>query len=157
MKYLAALVSFSTLCLGATHAWCADAGSSESIASALRDRATCGESVAWDFVSELTTRIGPRPAGSPSERAAAEWAAEKLKALGFENVRIESFPMTAWVRGAERVEMTAPTTQPIVAASLGGAPPTLVGGIEGEVALFASLAACGYTARRSNVSERSQI
>ncbi len=67
-----------------------------------------GDSVAWDFVSELTTRIGPRPAGSPAERAAAEWSAKKLKELGFENVRIQPFPMTAWVRGTERAEITAP-------------------------------------------------
>src|SRR5262245_12887056 len=78
--------------------------SSESIASELRDKAMRGESVAWDFVSELTTRIGPRPAGSPAERAAAEWSAKKLKSLGFENVRIEPFPMTAWVRGTESAE-----------------------------------------------------
>ncbi len=65
-------------------------------------RRSRGESVAWDFVSELTTRIGPRPAGSAAERAAAEWSAKKLKALGFENVRIEPFPMTAWVRGTEQ-------------------------------------------------------
>ncbi len=37
---------------------------SEAIAAELRDRAMRGESVAWDIVSELTTRIGPRPAGS---------------------------------------------------------------------------------------------
>ena len=75
-------------------------------------------------MSELTTRIGPRPAGSPAERAAAEWSAKKLKALGFENVRIEPFPMTAWVRGTERAEITAPSPQPLVAAALGGSPPT---------------------------------
>jgi Zn-dependent M28 family amino/carboxypeptidase len=109
---------------------------SETIAAELRDRATRGESVAWDIVSELTTRIGPRPAGSAAERAAAEWSAQKLKALGFENVRIETFPLTAWVRGTERVEITAPSPQPVVATALGGSPPTPAGGIEGELVLF---------------------
>ncbi|MEJ0035042.1 MAG: M20/M25/M40 family metallo-hydrolase [Gammaproteobacteria bacterium] len=113
--------------------------SSESIAGELRDRAMRGESVAWDFVSELTTRIGPRPAGSPAERAAAEWSAKKLKALGFENVRIEPFPMTAWVRGTEHAEITAPSPQPVVAGALGGSPPTPAGGVEGDLALFATL------------------
>jgi carboxypeptidase Q len=110
--------------------------SSEAIASELRDKAMRGESVAWEFVSELTTRIGPRPAGSPAERAAAEWSAQKLKALGFENVRIQPFPMTYWVRGTEHVEITAPFPQPLVAAALGGSPPTPAGGVEGEVVLF---------------------
>src|SRR5262245_6090849 len=113
--------------------------SSESIAAELRDKAMRGDSVAWDIVSELTTRIGPRPAGSPSERAAAEWSAKKLKALGFENVRIEPFPMTAWIRGTERVEITSPSPQPVVAGALGGSPATPAGGVEGELVLFATL------------------
>jgi len=137
MNRISLFLSFSALSLAAASAWSADT-SSEAIASELRDKALRGESVAWDIVSELTTRIGPRPAGSAAERAAAEWSAKKLKALGFENVRIESFPMTSWVRGTERVEITAPSPQPIVAAALGGSPPTPAAGIEGEVVLFAT-------------------
>jgi len=113
--------------------------SSEDIVGELRDKAMRGDSVAWDFVSELTTRIGPRPAGSPAERAAAEWSAKKLKSLGFENVRIEPFPMTAWVRGTETAQITAPSPQPVVAGALGGSPATPPGGIEGDLALFATL------------------
>ncbi|MBX5463621.1 MAG: M20/M25/M40 family metallo-hydrolase [Steroidobacteraceae bacterium] len=112
--------------------------SAETIAATLRDKAL-HDPVAWDFVSELTTRIGPRPAGSAAERAAAEWSARKLEALGFENVHIESFPMTAWVRGAERAEIVAPSPQPLSAVSLGGAPATAPGGVEGEVVLFSTL------------------
>jgi carboxypeptidase Q len=110
----------------------------ETIAATLRDKAL-RDPVAWDFVSELTTRIGARPAGSAAERAAAEWSAQKLKALGFENVQIETFPMTAWVRGAERAEILTPFPQQLSAISLGGAPPTDAGGVEGEVVLFNTL------------------
>ncbi len=117
----------------------AEPASPEAIAAALRDKAMQGDPVAWDFVSDLTTRIGPRPAGSAPELAAAEWAAKRLKTLGFENVHIESFPMTAWVRGTEQAQITAPALQPMTAVSLGGAPPTAPGGVEGEVVLFASL------------------
>jgi Zn-dependent M28 family amino/carboxypeptidase len=134
-----AFFSFLAGCTLAAAAGGAEAPSSEAIAATLRDKAMHGDAVAWDFVTELTTRIGPRPAGSASEHAAAEWAARKLKALGFENVHIESFPITAWVRGSERAEMTAPSAQPLTAASLGGAPPTAAGGVEGEVVLFTSL------------------
>lgn len=108
-------------------------------AEGLRDRAMKGDNVAYDVVRELTTRIGPRPAGSPSERAAAEWAAGKLRDYGFTSVRIESFPVTAWVRGDERVEMIAPRPQPMVAIGLGGSPGTVPEGVEGEVAVFESL------------------
>lgn len=136
MNRFALLCSSSVLLVAAAAAASNANDSSEAIAGELRDKAMRGESVAWDFVSELTTRIGPRPAGSPAERAAAEWSAKKLKDLGFENVRIQPFPMTAWVRGTERVEITAPFPQPVVASALGGSPPTPPGGVEGEVVLF---------------------
>jgi carboxypeptidase Q len=110
--------------------------SDEQVAEQLRDAALGGESIAFDWVSELTTRFGPRPAGSDSEHQAAEWAAERLKTLGFANVHIESFPMTAWVRGTESAQIVAPVAQPLVVAALGESPPTPVGGLEGEVVIF---------------------
>ena len=112
----------------------------EQIAAELRDAALGGEDLAWDWVNELTTRFGPRPAGSESEHQAAEWAAARLKALGFANVHIESFPITAWVRGAESAQIIAPFAQPLVVAALGESPPTPPGGLEGEVVIFPTLA-----------------
>ena len=113
---------------------------SEQIARQLRDAAMAGHDVAYDWVSELTTRFGPRPAGSESERRAAEWAQARLKALGFENVHIESFPLTAWIRGTENAQITAPAAQALTVAALGGSPPTSPGGLEGEVVVFPTLA-----------------
>src|SRR5688572_10659571 len=76
MDRIALLLSSSILLMSAAAAAASTAtDSSEAIASELRDKAMDGNSVAWDFVSELTTRIGPRPAGSPAEAAAAEWSA----------------------------------------------------------------------------------
>jgi carboxypeptidase Q len=112
----------------------------EQIAAQLRDAALAGEDLAWDWVSELTTRFGPRPAGSDNERQAAEWAAARLKALGFANVHIETFPITAWVRGAESAQIVAPLTQPLVVAALGESPPTPAAGLEGEVVIFPTFA-----------------
>src|SRR5579871_3477728 len=77
----------------------------EAVATQLRDAALAGHDIAFTWVSELTTRFGPRPAGSENEQAAAQWAAARLKALGFENVHIETFPITAWVRGQESAEL----------------------------------------------------
>ena len=141
MKNFYALLAISALAAPVTTTFAADAGSAETIAAALRDKALHGDSTAWDFVSELTTRFGARPAGSASELAAAQWSERRLKALGFENVRIESFPITAWVRGNERVDIIAPSPQMLSAASLGGAPPTAAGGVEGEIVPFDSLIA----------------
>ena len=128
--------------------WGATAGSAraataatapETVAVQLRDAAMTGHDMAYSWVSELTTRFGPRPAGSPSEQQAAEWAAERLKALGFDNVHVESFPITAWVRGTESAQMVAPDAQPLVVAALGASPPTPVTGLEGDVVIFPTL------------------
>jgi len=112
----------------------------EQIAVQLRDTALAGQNVAMDWVSELTTRFGPRPAGSDNERQAAEWAAARLKELGFSNVHIESFPLTAWVRGVESAQIVAPVAQPLVVAALGESPPTPAGGVEGDVVIYPTFA-----------------
>jgi Zn-dependent M28 family amino/carboxypeptidase len=108
----------------------------ETVAAQLRDAAMAGHDIAYPWVSELTTRFGPRPAGSANEQQAAEWAAARLKALGFENVHIERFPITAWVRGSESAQLIAPNAQPLVVAALGGSPPTPPAGLEGDVVVF---------------------
>lgn len=111
---------------------------SEAVAVKLRD-AALKANIAYDLVSELTTRFGPRPAGSSSERAAARWTAERLRKLGFANVAVHDFPITAWTRGEERAEIVAPHPQPLVATMLGGSPGTPAAGLEGEIVSFASL------------------
>ena len=132
----------------------------ESVATQLRDAALAGHDSAYSWVSELTTRFGPRPAGSDSEQRAAEWAAGRLKALGFDNVHIERFPLTAWMRGSESAELAAPTRQPLVIAALGESPPTPAAGLEGDVAVFAtfedlkSAPAASLTGKIAMVSQR---
>jgi len=111
----------------------------ETVAAQLRDAAMTGHDIAYAWVSELTTRFGPRPAGSLNEQQAAEWAAARLTALGFENVHIESFPVTAWVRGTESAQIVAPNIQPLVIAALGESPPTPGTGLEGDVVIFQTL------------------
>lgn len=111
----------------------------ETVAVQLRDAAMAGHDIAYTWVSELTTRFGPRPAGSPNEQAAAEWAAARLKDLGFDNVHIETFPITAWVRGTESAQLISPSVQPLALAALGESPPTPAAGLEGDVVIFATL------------------
>src|SRR5579863_3190896 len=137
----AAVAAVLLVALGAAPATAASAAASpEVVATQLRDAASAGHDIAYAWVSELTTRFGPRPSGSANEQAAAEWAVARLKALGFENVHLEPFAVTAWVRGSESAELIAPSRQPLVVAALGESPPTPAGGIEGDVAGFATLA-----------------
>ncbi|MFC0634964.1 M20/M25/M40 family metallo-hydrolase [Brevundimonas balnearis] len=104
-------------------------------AEALRERALQG-SGAYEIVEDLTTRFGARPAGTESERAAARWGAEQFRAWGFSNVAVESFPLSAWRRGEERVEVLSPAPQRLVVTALGGSIATPEGGVEGEAAIF---------------------
>ena len=104
-------------------------------AEQLRDRAL-EENVAWSLVSELTTRFGPRLAGSESEQASARWGAAKFREMGFDNVSIEEFPLALWERGTASVEILGPFPQPLTVVSLGGSIATPPGGIEGEAAIF---------------------
>jgi len=94
----------------------------------------------YAFLEGLTTEIGQRLAGTEAEARAAEWAAAKLKSAGFDEVHIESFPMTAWVRGVESGQIVAPAPQHLVLTALGGSVATPEAGIEAEIVLFRSYA-----------------
>ncbi len=107
-------------------------------AERVRD-AALKDTVALDYVTQLTTRFGPRPAGSASETAAAEWAAGYLREQGFRNVRIQAFPLVGWERGEESASIVGDHPQRLVVAALGHSPGTPSEGIEAEVVRFASL------------------
>jgi carboxypeptidase Q len=97
------------------------------------------DDVAWDFTEGLTTEVGPRPAGTPQEARARDWAVAKLKALGFSNVRAEPYRMPVWVRGEEAARILSPFPQNLVLAALGNSGSTPAKGIEGEIVYFPSI------------------
>ena len=99
------------------------------------------KSGAWSILADLTTEIGPRPAGSPREAAAREWAVARLKALGFANVAIEPFTVRGYVRGTDKARLTAPYDQPLAVTALGYSGTTSDAGITADVVYFTSLAA----------------
>ena len=97
------------------------------------------DDVAWDFTEGLTTEVGPRPAGTPQEARARNWAVAKLKALGFSNVRAEPYTMPVWVRGEEAARILSPFPKNLVLAALGNSGSTPAKGIEGEIVYFPSV------------------
>lgn len=113
---------------------CASVSASAAIAAPPR-----GEGVAWDIVADLTTEVGPRLAGSEREAAARDWALARLRALGFQNVRVEPFSFSGWVRGAESAELTGPYPHKLHITALGYSGPTPPGGITAPLVYFASL------------------
>jgi Zn-dependent M28 family amino/carboxypeptidase len=101
-------------------------------ARALRERALADDT-AYELTRSLTTEVGPRLAGSPGDARAVAWSVEKLKALGFSNVRAEPVTVPRWIRGEARAEVTAPWPQALVVAALGGSVGTPAEGVEAEV------------------------
>ena len=108
-------------------------------AAAIRD-AALKENIALDYVTQLTTRFGARPAGSKSEQDASAWAADYMRQHGFRNVRIEQFPLVGWERGEESASIVGARPQRLVVAALGHSPGTN-GVIEAEVVRFHTLEA----------------
>lgn len=133
------LLTVSALALGlvAAPAVAQDART-EAQAAVIRD-AALKSNVALDYVTQITTRFGPRPAGSRSEQQAAAWAADYLRAQGFQNVRIEEFPLVGWERGEDSGAIVGAHPQPLAVAALGHSPATPRGGIEADVVRFTSL------------------
>jgi hypothetical protein len=107
-------------------------------ARALRERALADDT-AYELVRSLTTQVGPRLAGSPGDARAVAWSVEKLKALGFSNVRAEPLIVPRWVRGEASAEITAPWPQTLAVAALGGSVGTPEEGIEAEIVPVATL------------------
>ena len=99
------------------------------------------DDVAYDIVEGLTTEVGPRQAGTEQEARARVWSVAKLKSLGFQNVRSESFMMPTWVRGDETAAVVAPYPQELHVTALGNSASTGAKGITAEVAYFDSLEA----------------
>ena len=103
--------------------------------AALRD-AALKDDYAYDIVEGLTTEVGQRLAGTEAEARARSWAVAKLKAMGFSNVRAETFEIPVWTRGHEAAEILAPFPQRLVLAALGNSASTPREGITGEVIGF---------------------
>lgn len=107
--------------------------------AALRDDALANDQYAWDITEGLTTEVGQRMAGTPAEARARAWAVARLFAMGFANVRVETFPVKSGTRGIESAEVLAPFPQQLVVTALGGSGLTGPAGVTGQVVAFDSV------------------
>ncbi|NBB91821.1 MAG: M20/M25/M40 family metallo-hydrolase [Gammaproteobacteria bacterium] len=110
------------------------------VARELREAALAGDG-GYEIVADLTTRIGPRLAGSEADARAVEWAVQMFEGMGFDRVWTEPATFPTWHRGLERTEIVSPARHELVTLALGFSPATPKGGIEAEVAMFEDLAA----------------
>ncbi|MDR3386498.1 MAG: M28 family peptidase [Rudaea sp.] len=104
-------------------------------AAKLRDEAAA-DPVAYAFVADLTTQIGPRLAGGDNDQRARDWVVARFKALGFDKVWTEPVTYPKWVRRGEHASIVAPYPQSLAVLALGGSPATPRGGLSGQVVAF---------------------
>jgi carboxypeptidase Q len=91
-------------------------------------------------LGELADGIGGRLTGSPAYVRATEWAAAKFRSYGIENVRLEPFTIEAgWRRGTASGSLLSPLPRTLSIASIGWAPSTPPGGVQGAVVLVADV------------------
>ncbi|NDY95839.1 M28 family peptidase [Wenzhouxiangella limi] len=110
------------------------------VARELREQALAGDG-GYEIVADLTTRIGPRLAGSEADPRAVAWAERLLTEMGFDRVWLEPATFPTWHRNLERAQITEPVAFDMVTLALGFSPATPAGGLEGEVVMFDDLAA----------------
>ena len=104
-------------------------------------------------LSELTDGIGGRVTGSPAYVRSTEWAASKFRSYGIENVRLEPFTIEAgWQRGRAVGAMLTPLARPLNVVSVGWAPSTPAGGVEGAVVMIEDASVDALRARAGELA-----
>ncbi len=103
-------------------------------------------------LGELADGIGGRLTGSPAYVRSTEWAAAKFRSYGIQNVRLDPFTIDAgWQRGTASGSIMTPLARPLHVASLGWAPSTPAGGVEGAVVVVADVGADVLRAREKEL------
>ena len=97
-------------------------------------RAALERSRTYQFLEELSDRIGPRLTGSAEDRKAAEWALRQMRDIGLKNVHPEDWQLRrSWRRIRATAELVTPYRLPLNVVSLGWAGSTKKAGVEAEV------------------------
>lgn len=110
---------------------CAPAGRAQATAETLIDH-VLANSKAYDHVSYLTDKIGPRLSGSPNAALAVQWTTEQFRSWGID-VHQEKVMVPHWVRGAERGQLVSHHDQKLVLTALGGSVATPAAGVTADV------------------------
>lgn len=93
----------------------------------------------YEIVTDLTTKIGPRLAGTEADRRAVQWARTMFEEAGFDRVVLEEIEFPVWEREIESARIVSPYPQPLLITALGYSGST-DGEISGEVVAFETLA-----------------
>ena len=92
------------------------------------------ETHTYEYLEELSDDIGARVTGSPEAARAIAWGADKMKAIGLDNVHTEPWKISrGWTRISADAELIAPIHRRLMVDSLGWVGSTPAGGVEAEV------------------------
>lgn len=140
--------SLSVLCVAAILLFAASPGMSEPRADDFQSPAQDGTLKAlaavagagtmqnddYQYLEELSDNIGARVTGSPQAAKAVAWGAEKMKAIGLENVHTESWQLfRGWTRISADAELLAPIHRSLMVDSMGWVGSTPAGGVDADV------------------------
>ncbi len=75
---------------------------------------------AYSLLADLCDLHGNRLSGSERLENAIAWMAERMRAMGLENVRAEAVAVPTWVRGHESLALVEPSRQRMAMLGLGG-------------------------------------
>ena len=136
LRHAAALTAM--LCALPVLGWSQQPSENKAVTDQLAASIYNGPSMAT--LEELADGIGGRLTGSPAYVRSTEWAVAKFRSYGIQNVRLEPFMIAAgWQRGTATGAMLSPLSRPLNLASMGWAPSTPAGGVQGAVILIADL------------------
>jgi carboxypeptidase Q len=92
------------------------------------------QSLAYEWLTELSDDIGARVTGSPAAKKAVTWGADKMKSIGLSNVHTEQWTLSkGWTRGIASAELIAPLQRSLYVSAMGWTGSTPAGGVEAEV------------------------
>jgi hypothetical protein len=78
-----------------------------------------------ELFSTLTDQFGPRLAGSPAYKQAAEWARDRMREFGLQDTKLEPWPFgRGWVLDRLAVEMVEPRYMPLIGYAEAWSAPT---------------------------------
>ena len=107
--------------------------------AAERIRSAAFEStVGYDALAELCDDYGHRLSGTQTLEDAIDWAVEKMREFGFENVRKEPVQVPVWVRNEESATIIEPARHELAILGLGRSVGTGPDGITAPVVRVAN-------------------
>ena len=89
---------------------------------------------AFEYLTELSDKVGARVTGTPEAQKAVDWGIAKMRGIGLENVHAEKWQLwRGWKRGTADAELLSPTRHKLHVDAMGWTGSTPASGVEGEI------------------------